>query len=730
MPTEPDAGSLPLLQQRTRLGSAWPFITVILVQMLVAGLSVYTLSAIRAFVTGESLWSKGQHEAVYFLTLYLDTDKPKHLEEFRRAIAVPLAYREGRRALERRPMDYAATKAAWIRGGTAAEDVPSVIWMFRYFRGLPYLEMAIDRWKAGDGYILELERLGNEIGDGFSPAAAGDLRARVEAIDQAITPLAIVFSRTLVDGARVVEQALLFVNLVLAAVLAGLTIWRVGRTLAQRNRLETVLAWQASHDDLTGIVNRRAFELRLREAVKLRSGKPPNACALMFVDLDQFKLINDTCGHTAGDAMLRKIGPAVQKLLGADGLIARLGGDEFGLLVQGLDAAVSLVLAEAVRQAIEQIDLIWDDRRFVISASIGFVHDATGLVTPEEMMSRADIACLLAKEKGRNRIQVHREDDQEMHGRLRDMNWVQRIQRAFDEDRFRLHAQEIVALDASAPSGLHIEVLLRLEDQNGLLVPPSSFLPAAERFGLMKQVDRWVVRATFRTLAERGRAGSVMPISCCGINLSGATIGDGDFLDFLKGAFAEFAVDPRTICFEITETVAIVDLGTARAFIDDLKDLGCTFALDDFGSGMSSFSYLKELPVDVLKIDGAFVRNLLTERPDRAMVEMISHVGHIMGKRIVAEFVETIETAEALREIGIDFVQGFGIAVPRPFTAAFQSEARRPHRPAGSVEHAPTRPAPLPRARVIGPEHPSGGRGEPPPSQPALRPGAWSRNVT
>ena len=269
-----------------------------------------------------------------------------------------------------------------------------------------------------------------------------------------------------------------------------------------------------------------------------------------------------------------------------------------------------------------------------------------------------------------------------MHGRVRDMNWVRRIQHAFEEDRFCLYAQEIFALDASRDRGRHVEILLRLKDERGLLVPPSSFLPAAERFGLMKQVDRWVVRRTFRTLVEHQAATGAVPITCCGINLSGATVGDGEFLAFLKEAFTEFGVDPRIICFEITETVAVISLKTARAFIHDLKALGCTFALDDFGSGMSSFSYLKELPVDYLKIDGAFVRNLLTERPDRAMVEMISHVGHIMGKRIVAEFVETAETAEALRDIGVDFVQGYGIAVPRQFAAVLHSDSHVPLPPA------------------------------------------------
>ena len=326
-----------------------------------------------------------------------------------------------------------------------------------------------------------------------------------------------------------------------------------------------------------------------------------------------------------------------------------------------------------MRAAVEAVDFNWQGRTFNVTASVGLVHDRAGSVSPEEMMSRADMACFMAKEKGRNCVHAHRCEDQELLVRMREMNWVQRIHEALSEDRFCLYAQEIVPLARLEDQGIHLEVLIRMRDEAGALVPPSSFLPAAERFGLMKLIDRWVVRATFRTLVERQTHAGLTPITCCGINLSGATIGDKAFLTFLKQAFAEFDVSPRIICFEVTETSAIVNLDAAKDAIRDLRRLGCKFALDDFGSGMSSFNYLKELPVDFLKIDGSFVRNILTERADRAMVEMIGHVGHVMGKRIVAEFVETDALAEALRDIGIDYGQGFGLAPPQPFTARFES---------------------------------------------------------
>ncbi len=656
--------------------SAWPFVVVILTQMAVGGFSVYTLSATRALVAGESLWSKGQHEAVYFLTLYLDTGVPEYLEDFQRTIAVPLDYRKGREALESKPPRPDITRRAFVAGGTAEEDVPAVVWMFQNFRSFPYLQRAIARWKETDQLILELKSLGDMVGAQHPPKNTLELRDRVQAIDSAITPRTVIFSQTLDDGARVVERILLLANFTLAGLLAVLTVWRVGRVLKQRRQSEDALAWQASHDELTGLANRRAFERRLLALREQKDNRQLPGCALLYIDLDQFKIVNDTCGHAAGDALLRRICTPLQELLGPDDLLARLGGDEFSVLMPHSDVAGAMRLAEDIRTVVEQLDFNWKGRTFGVTASVGLVQSAAGhIIVPEDMLTKADMACFMAKEKGRNRVHAHCDEDQELIDRVREMNWVQRIQQALNEDRFCLYGQEIVPLTDCEDKGLHLEILIRLHDEGGALVPPSSFIPAAERFGLMTSIDRWVVTRTFRTLAERRTLKSGNPISCCAINLSGNTFGDAAFLDFLKNAFAEFRIPPHIICFEVTETTAIVNLEAARAFVRELRSLGCTFALDDFGSGMSSFNYLKELPVDYLKIDGAFVKNLLTDRPDRAMVEMISHVGHIMGKRIVAEFVETDAVADALRDIGVDYGQGYGIAAPKPFGANFDGSA-------------------------------------------------------
>ena len=441
--------------------SAWPFVVVILTQMAVGGFSVYTLSTIRAFVSGESLWSKSQHEAVYFLSLYLDAKDPRIFQAYKRAIAVPLEYRQGRLDLESETPDPAAAHVHLSRAGIAAEDIPHLIWMFCNFRDFPYLRDAIANWTQTDPFILELDEIGTSVGAHYPADRVVGLRNRVEEVDAAITPRAIAFSRVLDEGARVVERMLLIVNVALAGLLALLTIWRVSRVLRQRRRFEDALAWQASHDELTSLVNRRAFEERLLEALTPTRSDPAAACALMFIDLDQFKIINDTCGHAAGDAMLRRIGPPLEELLGPDDLLARLGGDEFGILVQRTDMANALALAEKVRVAVENVDFAWNGRVFRVTASIGLAHARAGAVLLEEMMSEADMACFMAKEKGRNCVQIHRKEDQETRGRVTEMNWVHRIQQALAEDRFCLYAQEIVALADDGDEGIHLEVLIR-----------------------------------------------------------------------------------------------------------------------------------------------------------------------------------------------------------------------------------------------------------------------------
>jgi diguanylate cyclase (GGDEF)-like protein len=425
------------------------------------------------------------------------------------------------------------------------------------------------------------------------------------------------------------------------------------------------LSWQASHDALTGLANRREFECRLDQSLGSLAGQPKNN-ALMMLDLDQFKIVNDTCGHAAGDKLLRDVSALLRKCLRENDIVARLGGDEFGVLLRGCPIDEASQIAERLRTEIQKTIFISGGRSFNVSASIGLIALSTPHSTMEDALRRADIACYMAKEKGRNRVQFHQPTDSELQQRVSEMGWVQKIRDALEDDRFCLYAQRIVNVTADDP-GAHVELLLRLRDENGALIPPNSFLPAAERFGLMPLIDRWVVENAFACLALRQTTLGER-FATCGINLSASSIGDPKFTDYLHEQFSKHAIVPSHICFEITETGAINDLDAAARFIKTFQVLGCRFALDDFGTGMCSFGYLKRLPVDYLKIDGSFVKDMLTDSVDRAMVEMIVHMARTTGKLTVAEFVETEELFAALRAIGVDFAQGFAIEKPRMFS--------------------------------------------------------------
>jgi diguanylate cyclase (GGDEF)-like protein/PAS domain S-box-containing protein len=447
------------------------------------------------------------------------------------------------------------------------------------------------------------------------------------------------------------------------------------------------LSWQASHDALTNLANRRAFEGRLGSAL---AGLDQRAAthALMFLDLDQFKLVNDTCGHAAGDRLLQQVCVALAGELRDRDLLARLGGDEFGVLMGDCTPEAASDMAERLRRSVEEMPFVWSGRPFSVSVSVGLVLVSQADTTLEDALRAADVACYMAKEKGRNRVQAHAPGDSEIEELVGGMAWVQRIRAALDEDRFCLYAQEIVPL-ADDDGRTHVELLVRLRDEKGEVVSPSCFIPPAERYGLMPLIDRWVVHHAFLALEARDRTGT--PVDTCAINISGTSFGDPGFIDFVRDRLADHRIAPRSICFEITETSAIANLSTATAFIGALRKLGCRFALDDFGSGMSSFSYLKHLPVDYLKIDGGFVRDMLTDRSDRAMVEMIHHVGQVMGKVTIAEAVESSAIAEVLSEIGIAYGQGFGIARPAPFDDSFRFVKRIPAA-ARQVPAAPKRP--------------------------------------
>ncbi|SEO53634.1 EAL domain-containing protein [Aquisalimonas asiatica] len=432
--------------------------------------------------------------------------------------------------------------------------------------------------------------------------------------------------------------------------------------ITEARKLSEELSYQASHDALTGLFNRREFEQRLRallEQVRDRDAEH----VLCYLDLDQFKVINDTCGHMAGDELLRQLSTMLREKIGENDLLARLGGDEFGVLLENRDEASAYAVADDMRRAIGDFHFSWGGRSFGLGVSIGLVPILRTAGTLHDIMSVADTACYAAKDQGRNRIHVYREDDAELARRHGEMEWVSGIREALSENRFRLYYQPIVPLQNDTAE-LHYELLLRMEGESGMLTMPTAFLPAAERFNLIPGVDRWVVDQALSWL--EARPAHMDMLTTCAINLSGLSLGEEDFLGWILSRLDAARVDPRKICFEVMETAAIRNLSVATDFMRRLRRLGCRFALDDFGSGLSSFGYLKNLPVDSIKIDGVFVKDMVSDPVNRALVKSINEIGHVMEKRTVAEFVESEALRRALTDIGVDYGQGFGIAMPRP----------------------------------------------------------------
>ncbi|RFA31675.1 hypothetical protein CAL65_21800 [Alkalilimnicola ehrlichii] len=434
----------------------------------------------------------------------------------------------------------------------------------------------------------------------------------------------------------------------------------VAHDVTELRGMARVVSYQAVHDPLTGLVNRREFEARLWAALETARAKRTQH-AMAYLDLDQFKLVNDTCGHVAGDELLKQLtGKFLRRVRDTDTL-ARLGGDEFGLLLYGCNLAQAREVADSLCAVVRDFRFVWDDKVFNIGVSIGLVP-VDGSSTPTDLLAAADAACFLAKDQGRNRVHSVLPQDRELAFRHGEMQWTTRIQRALDDALFRLRVQRIQPLDPSEP--MMAELLLSMVDDKGELVPPGAFLPAAERYNMMPSIDRHVVKLVFQRVAQYENDPQLKDIACFTINLSGQSLSDEGFLDYVSRQLQEQEVDPKRICFEITETAVIANLASAQRFIQELRQRGCKFALDDFGSGLSSFGYLRTLMVDFLKIDGLFVKHMSKDPIDYSMVESINQVGHVMGIRTIAEFVEDATTLEALRELDIDYGQGYQIHRP------------------------------------------------------------------
>ncbi|MDQ8729863.1 EAL domain-containing protein [Bradyrhizobium sp. LHD-71] len=779
-----------------------PFLAIVIVQAMLAGASMAILTSVRAYIAGESLWSKGEKEAVSSLLLYLQTRDADRFARYEAALAIPLGDLEARRALEQDPVDLEQATKGFIQGGNHPDDIPGLIRLFRYFRWFSYFSAAVDSWRATDAGIEELVRVGGAIKAAFAdnsmtPTDLTNFRRQIELVDARIAPEALRFSESLGQGSRLVAAILTSINVVGALGLAMLVLWHLRNLLMQGARSERALkaekeraqitlasigdavvatdalgridylnpaaerligttcleaqgqttdtlfriiesgdegaivsiasstpgsssiatmqlvrpdgsrvavsrtssaldpksetslgavlvlhdrtveqefiqrlSHQAAHDALTGLANRPEFERCLTVAL---NDQYAALHALMVLDVDQFKNVNDTCGHAAGDQLLRQIADILQQQLASDDLVARLGGDEFAVLLRHRGERPALGVAERIRNSVEQFAFSYRSRPFAVTVSAGLVSLGQCARSLEEVLRAADTACYLAKQSGRNRVEVYRSSETELTQRMSEMAWLQRLNLALENDGFCLYEQTIVSLQApETDEGAHVEVLLRLKDLNGALVAPGSFMPAAERYGLTELLDRWVIRNALPVLAARLKQEQAT-IETCAINLSEATLTGGGFVDFVHEQFVLHDVPPSLICFEIAETTAVSNLSAAGDLIRSLRRLGCRFALDDFGSGMSSFAYLKTLPIDYLKIDGGMVRHLVSDRVDRAMVEMIAQAARVLRVATIAEWAETPDIVELLRQLGIDYAQGYAVGRPQPFCASAKS---------------------------------------------------------
>lgn len=458
----------------------------------------------------------------------------------------------------------------------------------------------------------------------------------------------------------------------------------VFRDVTEIRALARELTYQATHDPLTGLYNRREFERYLQGALADARARSVEY-SLCYLDLDMFKVVNDTCGHLAGDELLRQLGLLLKQAVRKEDVIARVGGDEFAILLRQCALERAEGITEQIRRTMKDFRFIWEDKTVDVGVSIGVVRLAADSGDTKDVFSAADVACRVAKEEGRNRVHVFRPNDLTVTRRQREIDWVQRIGRAISENQFLLYGQWIRPLAAGRTRASHCEVLIHMLDETGQTAGPSAFLPAAERYHLMPIIDRWVVQAALEAL--RGLPeDAARRFGCFNINLSGQTLGDSEFLSYVLKQFEKSGVAAERICFEITETAAVTNLSSALRLVSGLKEVGCRFALDDFGSGVSSFSYLKNIPVDYLKIDGTFVHNLPEDQTDMAMVSSINQVAHIMGIETIAEYVESDSIRAALEALGVDYGQGFALARPEPLDNILQEL-----RAAGirSIRHGP-----------------------------------------
>jgi diguanylate cyclase (GGDEF)-like protein/PAS domain S-box-containing protein len=463
------------------------------------------------------------------------------------------------------------------------------------------------------------------------------------------------------DGERYVVECVVAPTVLAGGANVGATL--VLRDVTEARRLLRRLGFEASHDALTGLVNRREFESRLQRAIE-RAGHPGGSpCALLYMDLDQFKVVNDTCGHNAGDELLRQLAAAYSTHVRDRDTLARLGGDEFAMIVEHCEVTEAMAVAEKILEATRNFRFSCAGRVFQPGVSIGVAPVDRTTPSVEDAMRRADHGCYIAKERGRNQVYVHYQGDAHFAQRRGDMHWVTRLSHAFQQDQLMLYCQPIMALGDGGQQA-HYEILVRLKDGHARPITPGSFLPAAERYNVILKIDRWVLARTLAWLEANPEEAARLEM--CSINLSRRSLADEEFHQFAADLVGRSRVPAGKLCFEITENGAAADMAKTRAFIDTMAERGCRFALDDFGTGITSFNYLKQLPVDFIKIDGSFIQAMCSSEVDLEMVRFTNDISHMMGRRTIAQYVTDPQIADQLKRIGVDFAQGYWVGRPRP----------------------------------------------------------------
>jgi diguanylate cyclase (GGDEF)-like protein len=466
-------------------------------------------------------------------------------------------------------------------------------------------------------------------------------------------------TRVIEVGDQVFEQQ---ISYVVDVEVAHINLWDV----TAMHQLTNEMTYQASHDPLTGLVNRAEFERRVR-AVLQEAEADGSQHVFCFIDLDRFKIVNDQCGHSAGDALLKQLAKIIKSKIRSSDTLARLGGDEFGLLLEGCQEERGLEILKTIVDNITIYRFVSEDKSYSVGASAGLVvlNQHSGNIS--HIMQAADSACYVAKNEGGGRVHVYQPDDQVLAQHTQNIHWAHKIQIALEKNQFKLYAQSIHSL-TDDEEVLH-EVLVRMVDDDGSIIPPMAFIPAAERYHLIQSIDRWVIKHTFQSIESGMLQGGL-----CTINLSGDSIGDPTMLGYVMDMFDTFTVSPNMICFEITETAMVTNLVQATRFMSQLRGLGCKFALDDFGSGVSSFAYLQSLEVDILKIDGALVKAIAHNKINEVMVNSINTIGHTMQMKTVAEFVENEDIVKKLTRMGIDYGQGYYFSKPQCVEEQFGAE--------------------------------------------------------